>query len=112
MLRKFLTWLVAIPAGIVLVVFAVANRHTVAVSLDPFGGDAPAWTATVPLFLLILSMLAIGVLIGGIATWLRQSKWRRAARDLASEVHALRMERDNLKSVARDREYTALAPPQ
>lgn len=112
MLRKAFTLLVAIPAGIVLVVFAVANRHAVTVSLDPFGGDAPAWTATTPLFLLILAMLGIGVIVGGVVTWLNQGKWRRAARDLASETHALRTERDGLRAAASERDYPAIAPPR
>ena len=40
-MRKFLTALVLIPLGVIFVVFAVANRHLVTVSFDPFGsGDS------------------------------------------------------------------------
>jgi hypothetical protein len=34
---------------------------------------------SVPLFALILTLVIGGVVIGGVAAWLRQSKWRRAA---------------------------------
>ena len=33
-----------------------------------------------PLFVLAIALVMIGVLIGGIATWFRQGKWRRLAR--------------------------------
>ena len=35
-MRKFLTGLIVIPLGLIFVVFAVANRHFVMVSFDPF----------------------------------------------------------------------------
>jgi hypothetical protein len=33
-----------------------------------------------------------GVVVGGVAAWLRQGKWRRAARVAEGEVRALRAE--------------------
>jgi uncharacterized integral membrane protein len=112
MLHKLYIALVVVPIGIILVIFAVANRHPVTVSLDPIGGDAPAWTATMPLFILILMLLAVGVMIGGVAAWWNQGKWRRAARDLAAEAHALRVERDTLRAERHARETPALNPPR
>jgi hypothetical protein len=35
-MRKFFTGVVLIPLGLIFVVFAVANRHWVTVSFDPF----------------------------------------------------------------------------
>lgn len=97
MIRKLVSTFIVLPLGILLVVFAVANRHAVTVSLDPFGSDAPSLSATVPLFVLILLLLMLGVVIGGIATWFNQGRWRRAARRLTAEVRTLRVERDRLK---------------
>ncbi|MEI9804493.1 MAG: LapA family protein [Pseudolabrys sp.] len=37
-------------------------------------------------------MLILGVLVGGIAAWIGQAKWRRAARKLDGEVRALHQE--------------------
>ena len=97
MLRKIVTALIVVPLGLLLVVFMVANRHAVTVSLDPFGSDAPALSATLPLFLVILLCLLAGVAVGGAATWLNQSKWRRAARRLDHDARSLRIEREALK---------------
>ena len=108
MIRKIVTTLIVVPLGALIVVFAVANRHMVTVSLDPFGSDAPSLSGTVPLFLLILLMVAIGVIAGGTATWFNQAKWRRAARRLDSEARALRNERDGLKTQLAAREPTTL----
>jgi hypothetical protein len=41
-MRKFFTALVLIPLGLVFVIFAVANRHLVAVSFDPFNSIDPS----------------------------------------------------------------------
>ena len=44
------------------------------VSFDPFSATSPAYAATLPLFVLIFVLLILGVLIGGIAAWIRQSQ--------------------------------------
>src|SRR5205807_1189120 len=67
----------------------------------------PALTVHVALFLLLLIALIIGVLAGGIAAWLRQAKWRRAARRLDRELRAARAEADD----ARRRLAAAQTPP-
>ena len=41
-MRKFLNAVVLIPLGVIFVVFAVANRHMVTVSFDPFNSNDPA----------------------------------------------------------------------
>ena len=40
----------------------------------------PAMALTLPLYELMLALLIVGVVVGGIAAWIRQGKWRRAAR--------------------------------
>jgi predicted ribosomally synthesized peptide with SipW-like signal peptide len=90
MVRKILTTLVAVPLAILLAVFMIANRHAVTLSLDPFGSGAPSLSATLPLFVIILVCLLVGVIAGGTAAWLNQSRWRRAARGLRVEREALR----------------------
>ncbi len=92
MLRKFVTALIVIPLAAVIIAFAVANRQIVTVSFDPFSSVDPAYAATLPLFAVILLVLILGVLVGGVAAWLRQSKWRRAARNAEAEVRVLHQE--------------------
>ena len=43
-----------------------------------------------PLFILIFVLVGLGVLIGGIAAWLKQHKWRARARRAAVDVRRRR----------------------
>jgi uncharacterized integral membrane protein len=97
MLRRTLTALVLVPVAILLVAFAAANRQPVVLSLDPFDPARPAFALTLPLFALVLALMIGGVVVGGVAAWLRQAKWRRAARRAQSELRDLRAELDRLK---------------
>lgn len=91
-MRKFLTALVLIPLAIVFVVFAVANRHLVTVSFDPLNSRDPADGVTLPLFAVIIVVAILGVIAGGIATWLRQGHWRRAAKAHEADARQARAE--------------------
>ena len=97
MFRKIVTWIVIIPLAAIIVAFGVANRQAVTVSFDPFSAAAPAYAATLPLFAILFAVLILGVLIGGIAAWIRQGKWRRAARRLDGEVRAVHDEMDGIR---------------
>ena len=97
MIRRFVTTLVLVPLAIVLIAFAVANRQTVAVSLDPFDQANPAMSVSLPLFGLVLIVIIAAVIVGGIAAWLRQAKWRRAARVAQEQVQALQAQIDALQ---------------
>jgi uncharacterized integral membrane protein len=97
MIRKIVTALILVPLAIVLVTFAVANRQTVVVSFDPFDHAHPALALALPLFALVLALVIAGVIVGGIAAWLRQGKWRRAARLAQAQTRELRAELDRLK---------------
>jgi uncharacterized integral membrane protein len=95
--RKIVTALILVPLAIVLVTFAVANRQTVIVSFDPFDHAHPAFALALPLFALILLLTIGGVIVGGVAAWLKQSKWRRAARLAQGQARELRAELERLK---------------
>ena len=97
MIRNILAALILIPLAALIVLLAVANRAPVTISLDPFMAEKPALAVTQPLFLVLLVMLIAGVVIGGIAAWLRQARWRRATRHAEAEVRALRSETEALK---------------
>ena len=99
-MRKFLTALVVIPLGLILMVFAVANRHFVTVSFDPFVSNDPSFSATLPLFLLLIVVAALGVLAGGCAVWFGQRHWRRAARRHDADARAARGELADLRAQA------------
>jgi uncharacterized integral membrane protein len=97
MIRKTVAIFILVPITIVFVAFAVANRETVVVSLDPFDRTAPALSVAMPLFALILGLIVAGILIGGAAAWLRQGKWRWRARLCEEEARELRAELERLR---------------
>ena len=82
--RKIVTAIIVIPLAVVIIAFAIANRQIVTVSFDPFSVTEPAAVVALPLFALIILLLIIGVLLGGAAAWLRQSRWRSTARRLGA----------------------------
>jgi uncharacterized integral membrane protein len=99
-IRKIIAAIILVPLAVIIIAFAVANRQIVTVSLDPFSAEHPAASLTLPLFALVIVLLVLGVLIGGIAAWLRQSKWRRTARRLEREIADLHIELEALKRSA------------
>jgi uncharacterized integral membrane protein len=98
LMRKFFTVLVLIPLAILFVVFAVANRHLVTVSFDPFNSSNPSIGTTLPLFVVIILVAILGVVAGGMATWFRQGHWRRAARQHEADVRRARTELTDLRT--------------
>jgi uncharacterized integral membrane protein len=97
-MRKFLTALIVIPLGLILVTFAVANRHFVTVSFDPFMANDPTLSITLPLFLVLILVAALGVVAGGCAVWFGQRHWRRAARRNDADARAARGELADLRA--------------
>jgi uncharacterized integral membrane protein len=93
-MRKLVTFVVLIPLAVIIVMFAVANRAPVAVSFDPFSPMQPALALQMPMVVLAFILVGLGVVIGGIAAWLRQHRWRRRARCAEAEARDLRARLD------------------
>ncbi len=92
MLRKIFNALVILPLAILFVVFAVANRHIVTLSFDPFSSSDPALGVSLPLFVVIIAVAIFGVIAGSVATWFGQRRWRRAARQHEADARHARAE--------------------
>lgn len=90
MLNRLLTFLVFLPLAIVLVALAVANRSLAPFTLDPFNPGNPALTIQWPLFVYVFIALALGLVVGSVATWIRQGHYRKLARDKSAEAARLR----------------------
>src|ERR1700753_4309948 len=99
-MRKFFTALIVIPLALIFVVFAVANRHFVTVSFDPFNSANPSVSVSLPLFVLIIVVAISGVVAGGVATWFGQRRWRRWARQHEADAKAARAQLAELRSQA------------
>jgi hypothetical protein len=90
-MKRFLKLLLLVPLALVAIVLLDANRHDVIIYLDPFAGPAPEGTQiTAPLFVVIGVAIMVGVICGGVATYLEQGRHRRAARRARAEVVSLR----------------------
>jgi len=115
-MRKFLTAVVLIPLGLIIVDFLLANRHLVTVSFDPLAsGDSAFDLPPQRLFVVIIAALILGVVVGGIATWFRQRHWRRAARQHEADARAVRAQLADLRSSATASRYEPQrlpGPPQ
>ena len=102
-MKAALKWIVLVPLGAVLLVFALVNRQDVTVTFDPFGGTAPALAVTLPLFVGLGIAAMIGVVAGSIATWFGQAHHRRAARRARAEIARLGAENERLAGAARNK---------
>ncbi len=99
-MKRAIKLLLLIPVVVVVVALSVANRHSVTFSIDPFGGNDPTFSYSIPLYWLLFAALAVGVVIGGVAAWAGQSKWRRAARHEHAEIERIKREQERPRSQA------------
>ena len=102
-MRKFFGIVLLVALAVILIGFAVGNRHLVAVSFDPYVSADPAFGVTLPLFLVIILSVAIGVVAGGSATWFRQRRWRRAARHHEADARQGRAQVADLRAATAPR---------
>ena len=103
-MKRLFYYFILVLALIVMAAFAIANKQWiaegVALSYDPSAPGAEASTLHLPMFLILFGVLVIGMLIGGITVWLKQSRFRRAARVAQVEAERHRKELDRLRSQA------------
>jgi uncharacterized integral membrane protein len=104
-MRKIVNTVVIVPLALVLLAFALANRRFVTVSFNPFDPNDASLALTLPLFIVIIASAMLGVLAGGIATWIGQRRHRKAARRLEAEAAQARAE------LAEQRRSTAFPVP-
>lgn len=106
MFRRILALLIGFPLGIILVAIAVSNRQPVDLILDPFRPETPALSIVLPFYIYLMAALVLGVILGGVATWMGQSRWRQTARSQGRRAARWQAEADRL---AREREAAAEA---
>jgi uncharacterized integral membrane protein len=97
-MRKFLSTVTVLCMGLIFLIFAVANRHLVTVSFDPFNSADPSVAVRLPLFIVMIAVAMLGVLAGGMMTWFRQGRWRRAARQHEAEARQLQAQLADLRA--------------
>jgi lipopolysaccharide assembly protein A len=81
---KLLYWLIALPIGLIVIVFSVSNRDGVLVSFSPL-----PYEMSIPLFLLVFIVFVVGVLVGGLLGWMGGHGARRRARERKHRIAEL-----------------------
>jgi uncharacterized integral membrane protein len=100
-MKSILRVIVFVPLALIILFFSMANRGSVRIGLDPFApsdGSGPSFEA--PIFLVVLASMAIGVLAGGISSWLGHLSVRRAAKVARAEARKTRVEIEKLRQQA------------
>jgi hypothetical protein len=95
-MRRLLAALILVPLALLLVALAVANRKAVTLGLNPLDSTA-GFGVEAPLFLFLFGAFALGLVVGGFATWLGQSEWRLMARTQAREATSWRRQAERLE---------------
>ena len=98
--RRFLAGLIGIPLALLIILFAVANRQNVTIGFDPFAPTTPAVSIELPLFAVVMLSLMIGVIVGGVASWMRQGKWRKETRRRRIEAERMEAETETARREA------------
>ena len=96
-MRRLLNWFVFLPLGIVIILFAVANRTSVVVSFDPFAGEMSPLTFSVPLFIVVFAGLIVGIIIGGLISLAKQWRLWRTARAAQDELARIKAEVESMR---------------
>jgi len=104
MIKRLTTLLIILPIGIIVVALAVANRQGVSLSMPPYVNDEPFLSITLPLFAIIFVSLLVGMVIGSCATWFKQGRFRKAARDGKVEATKNAFEAEKQKNRAEELE--------
>jgi len=100
-MKSILRVIIFLPLALIILFFAMANRESVRIGLDPFApsdGSGPSFEA--PIFLVVLASMALGVLAGGVSSWLGHLPVRRAAKVARAEARKTRVEVEKLRQQA------------
>ncbi len=110
-MKKLLSRLLWIPLFAIIVLFLVANRQLVAVSLDPFNATNPAVT-TPAMFLWVWLILIffIGFAVGAFGMWVSGRQRRHQARMERRELKTMRKEMAALEKQRAESETAQPAP--
>ncbi|MGR3793537.1 LapA family protein [Vannielia litorea] len=97
---RYLRWGFLALLAIVLITLALANREPVTLKLLP--GELAdllglPYQITLPLFVSLFAMIALGILIGFVWEWFREHKHRAEAARQAKEARRAKKELDAVK---------------
>ena len=94
MFKRLIFIVVVLPIALLLVALAVANRQTIALNYNPIQPDFPGHQIAAPMFVFLFAVFVLGMIVGSMATWLKQSRYRRRARAKEAEAEEWRFKAD------------------
>ena len=112
MLKRLVFVIVVLPIALLLVALAVANRQDVSLNYNPIQPDMPGMQLTAPMFVFMFIVFALGMIVGSMATWLKQSRYRRAARTKEAEAEEWRFKADKERERAQAMAQTLVSQKQ
>lgn len=86
MVKKLINIIILLPIAIILIVLSVANRQSVTMAFNPFDPGDTFLAVNAPFFIYLFASLILGMIIGSAATWWKQGKHRKKAREGAREA--------------------------
>ena len=92
---RLMVWLVAIPAGVIVAFFAIANRHVVTVDMWPL-----PYSVSLPLFLVLIGTVIFGFLLGTFVHWIIAGRLRLRAGRAERRAEAAERELERLRLAA------------
>ncbi len=85
MTKRIIAILILLPVAIIIVALALANRQPITLAVPNLDGSVLLSTE-LPLYAILFAVLFIGMIIGSLGTWVRQSRHRKAARANSAEA--------------------------
>ncbi|MBW3097596.1 LapA family protein [Pseudohoeflea coraliihabitans] len=98
MIKRILSLIILIPLAVVLITLSVTNRQTVTLALNPFDPSDQVLSVAAPFFVFLFAALMLGMVLGSLATWFRQGRYRSRARRNKREAVKWHREADKLKA--------------
>lgn len=111
-MRTFLRAMVLLPIALLAILFAIANRAPVTLSLDPFAKGEPEIALAVPLYAVVFAAVVLGVVLGGAGAWISGAGARRAGRVSRRDAHRLKAETERLRASLSNSRGLALPAPR
>lgn len=94
---RLLILIILIPILIVFSAILFANREVVTFNLDPLNSSNPLFSIDAPLYLIALSFMIFGIILGAVIDWLKQGKYRKELRTTKKQFNKLSKETERLK---------------
>jgi uncharacterized integral membrane protein len=88
-LFTLLAWLLTLPLIIAAVFFAIYHQQDVVVTYSPFNDPL-----TIPLYIPVLSAVAVGFFLGCLMTWAASSRQRKIIREQKKKIKVLEKQAD------------------